>query len=130
MKKCICKKVERLEARPDCPVHGMESPKDKVEECEKCGRTSGVVDMARCPFCEPLQDEGWEREFDEDFKYLGEDEYDLTRKGIKDFIRSLLTTQKEGIRKKIKDMGFYDYDGKPSKDAEIVKKIILAELNK
>lgn len=41
-------------------------------------------------------------EFDREFKYLGEDEYNLNRNGIKDFMKSALQEQQEMILEKVR----------------------------
>ena len=65
---------EELKKECQCPL-GSNSI------CKKCGEMP-----------EELKKE-WEREFDDEFPYLGEDSYDLNRKGIKSFISSLLAKQ-------------------------------------
>lgn len=40
---------------------------------------------------ENTKEESWQERFDEEFKYLGEDSYDINRTGIKNFISSLLS---------------------------------------
>ena len=103
---------EELKKECQCPL-GSNSI------CKKCGEMP-----------EELKKE-WEREFDDEFPYLGEDSYDLNRKGIKSFISSLLAKRQEEFVKMIDEIPtevpeyeYNDYDkGRKDFKADIKSKL-------
>ena len=93
-----------------------QEPKQNKEGCEKCGRTSGVVDLKNCPFCHPketgyMQEEPKQEDWRDELYTLSEkhckhdfEDYNSCLYHIfEPFIEKLLESQKQDLIKLFKE---------------------------
>lgn len=93
-------------------------------KCKKCGRTSDIVKLDEdCPFCDKTFDQKALEDFEKEILYPTNKDWGICPEqvlAIKDFIKSLLQSQREEIKKESIKL-FEDF----KKEAEIAREPVF-----